>query len=416
MGLVFSPEPEFRVHSILREQLMASLPSRIILDLKKMRASFAISDITNIIVLSQRDAFEGSRAAYRSFLSKLLETTSTALCIPAEALRAELQDPDVLKCTQYWFGVAEFEQLLSVMVLKGGALNTDKWMAHLYATSGLRLEKKKVETGVDNVSWKQLTEQLVEQTQETFERLQQAVQKDFNDLHEQNKTHALLEEILRRQAELSPPDPRVVWDPSRFRPDPPDGSAVRVRQRGLARLVLREALFLGGDSAAQAERSAYSQLALSSLSPDSFKKLVQREQRGLPKPPKRWRETWLARCLSLLHGAPLKRLTGLLPDDLWPAVKALIKPRDPQGKRGRPPKTDPRLVVDALLFMIKHRLKPRKLPSRFPPHATLYRIVQRWRQQGLLQKIQLLLEKQGVVLPVDLNSVIKSPKNTGDKS
>ncbi len=57
--------------------------------------------------------------------------------------------------------------------------------------------------------------------------------------------------------------------------------------------------------------------------------------------------------------------------DLSDAEWAMIEPRLPQRSRlGRPPKTEMRSVVNALLYMVRTGCQWRQLPREFPPYTT----------------------------------------------
>src|SRR5438876_5365303 len=54
--------------------------------------------------------------------------------------------------------------------------------------------------------------------------------------------------------------------------------------------------------------------------------------------------------------------------DLSDAEWAMIEPRLPQRNRlGRPPKTETRNIVNALLYMVRTGCQWRQLPREFPP-------------------------------------------------
>src|SRR5204863_10008932 len=51
---------------------------------------------------------------------------------------------------------------------------------------------------------------------------------------------------------------------------------------------------------------------------------------------------------------------------------AMIEPRLPQRNRlGRPPKTETRNIVNALLYMVRTGCQWRLLPREFPPYTTI---------------------------------------------
>jgi transposase len=64
--------------------------------------------------------------------------------------------------------------------------------------------------------------------------------------------------------------------------------------------------------------------------------------------------------------------------NLTDAQWALLQPHLPtRSKRGRPP-TDRRLVIDAILYIVKGGIPWRLLPSGFPPWKTVHSIFRKW--------------------------------------
>jgi transposase len=81
--------------------------------------------------------------------------------------------------------------------------------------------------------------------------------------------------------------------------------------------------------------------------------------------------------------------------DVTDAEWALLLPRLPQRKPlGRPPKTERRSVVNALLYMARTGCQWRLLPREFPPYSTVQHYFYAWRDNGTLERInfELLLE------------------------
>ena len=63
-----------------------------------------------------------------------------------------------------------------------------------------------------------------------------------------------------------------------------------------------------------------------------------------------------------------------LTDDQWDFLKPMLPKRK---ARGRPP-TDPRLIINAILYIVKGGIQWRLLPSNFPPWKTVYHVFRKW--------------------------------------
>lgn len=69
---------------------------------------------------------------------------------------------------------------------------------------------------------------------------------------------------------------------------------------------------------------------------------------------------------------------ALYESNLTDAQWAFLKPMLPKpSKRGRPP-TDRRLIMDAILYIIKGGIQWRLLPANFPPWKTVYHVFRKW--------------------------------------
>jgi len=76
------------------------------------------------------------------------------------------------------------------------------------------------------------------------------------------------------------------------------------------------------------------------------------------------------------------------PSDVTDAQWALIEPfLPPEPGGGRPRKTDPRDVLDALLYILRTGCQWRYLPGDLPPKSTVWRYFDRWRRDGTLDRI-----------------------------
>src|SRR6516225_10324933 len=83
------------------------------------------------------------------------------------------------------------------------------------------------------------------------------------------------------------------------------------------------------------------------------------------------------------------------PSDLTDAQWKLIAPhppREPGG--GRPRKTDPRDVLDAIFYITRTGCQWRYLPGDLPPRSTVWRYFDRWRSDGTLDAVHNLLRRK----------------------
>lgn len=75
--------------------------------------------------------------------------------------------------------------------------------------------------------------------------------------------------------------------------------------------------------------------------------------------------------------------TAIDDTDLTDAQWAYIQPMLPKPhKRGRPP-TDRRVILNALLYMLKGGIAWRLLPKTFPPGQTVYAVFRKWAREPL---------------------------------
>ena len=76
------------------------------------------------------------------------------------------------------------------------------------------------------------------------------------------------------------------------------------------------------------------------------------------------------------------------PSDVTDAQWDLIEPfLPPEPGGGRPRKTDPRDIVDAILYILRTGCQWRYLPGDLPPKSTVWRYFDRWRRDGTLDRI-----------------------------
>jgi len=82
------------------------------------------------------------------------------------------------------------------------------------------------------------------------------------------------------------------------------------------------------------------------------------------------------------------------PSDVTDAQWALIEPHIPVYPGGRPRKTDPRDVVDAVFYILRTGCQWRYLPGDFPPKSTVWRYFDRWRSDGTLDRVHDVLRRK----------------------
>jgi putative transposase len=73
-----------------------------------------------------------------------------------------------------------------------------------------------------------------------------------------------------------------------------------------------------------------------------------------------------------------------LTDAQWEILQALLPPR-PGG--GRPPTTDLREVLNAILYVLRSGCAWDLLPHDFPPPGTVYDYFSRWRRDGTIERV-----------------------------
>jgi putative transposase len=83
--------------------------------------------------------------------------------------------------------------------------------------------------------------------------------------------------------------------------------------------------------------------------------------------------------------------TNNYPSDVSDEQWRLIEPLIPVYPGGRPRKTDPRDVVDAILYVLRTGCQWRFLPKDFPPKSTVWRYFDEWRHNGTLDTVHDLL-------------------------
>ena len=98
-----------------------------------------------------------------------------------------------------------------------------------------------------------------------------------------------------------------------------------------------------------------------------------------------------------LDPPPALRLLGVpaLTDESWEQVRPLLPPQKPTGR----PAVDHRLMVEAMLWVVRTGSSWRELPEHFGPWSTVASRYQRWCKQGVWARIlQVLLPSEASFL------------------
>jgi transposase len=87
-----------------------------------------------------------------------------------------------------------------------------------------------------------------------------------------------------------------------------------------------------------------------------------------------------------------------LTDEQWQYVRPILPPY--KAKTGRPP-SDPRLMLNGILWILRTGAPWRDLPERFGPWQTVYDHFRNWRRDGvydrILSALQIRLDRDGQI-------------------
>ena len=104
-----------------------------------------------------------------------------------------------------------------------------------------------------------------------------------------------------------------------------------------------------------------------------------------------------------------------LTDQEWERVAPLL-PAQNTGKRGRPPK-DNRLMLNAMVWLVRSGAAWRDLPERYGPWSSVYSRFRKWIEDGILDNIfrVLSIEAELEDLSLDASIVQAHPHSAGAK-
>jgi transposase len=87
-----------------------------------------------------------------------------------------------------------------------------------------------------------------------------------------------------------------------------------------------------------------------------------------------------------------------LTDEQWELIHPILPPRT--AKTGRPP-SDPRQMLNGILWILRTGAPWRDLPERFGPWQTVYDHFRNWRREGvydrILEALQIRLDRSGQI-------------------
>lgn len=86
---------------------------------------------------------------------------------------------------------------------------------------------------------------------------------------------------------------------------------------------------------------------------------------------------------------PLETL-WVIPDDLWPAVEAILEEFYPLASTGRP-RTDLRRVLDGIIYRLRSGVQWNHLPAEFGSDTTVHRWFQRFVADGVFARLWAVL-------------------------
>jgi putative transposase len=90
----------------------------------------------------------------------------------------------------------------------------------------------------------------------------------------------------------------------------------------------------------------------------------------------------------------MTKFTQTYPTDLKYSEWQQIEQHFPTSKRGRPPKWERWLIVNAILYVTRTGCQWRMLPKEYPPWQTVYGYFRRWTAAGLWETLNAALVRQ----------------------
>jgi len=81
----------------------------------------------------------------------------------------------------------------------------------------------------------------------------------------------------------------------------------------------------------------------------------------------------------------------IIKDHQWEIIKPFVISKS--SKKGRPRTIDDRLIVEAVLYVMRTGIQWREMPSEFPKYTTVYSRFRRWNKSKTWPKIWSVFKK-----------------------
>ena len=100
-------------------------------------------------------------------------------------------------------------------------------------------------------------------------------------------------------------------------------------------------------------------------------------------------------------------------DEEWERIKDLF----PTSKTGRPSKWSNQIMLNAMLWLARSGSAWEDIPSRYPPHQSVYSRFCKWRDDGTLEAVFQALHADADMenLSIDSTCVTAHPQSAGAK-
>lgn len=82
-----------------------------------------------------------------------------------------------------------------------------------------------------------------------------------------------------------------------------------------------------------------------------------------------------------------------VPDDLWAVIEPILAELDPPKATGHP-RSDPRRILDAIIFRMRTGCQWNRLPRELGDDSTVHCFFQRWVQAGVFERIWAVVQAQ----------------------